>query len=103
MLYSSIIANAHFGSSEQIMGDKGTVVLTEQGGDFHKEAVARKTPEASAFGTDGTHELQKMILATGAIIRPEEPSTQEAEIISTRKVNPIDLQVLSFFRMHLRK
>jgi len=29
MLYSSIATNAHFGSSEQIMGDKGTVVLTE--------------------------------------------------------------------------
>jgi len=57
----------------------------------------RKTPEFSAFGTYRTRELQKMILVAGATIRPEEPSTQETEIISTRKVNPTGLKMLSFF------
>ncbi|NVM04744.1 MAG: Gfo/Idh/MocA family oxidoreductase [Candidatus Helarchaeota archaeon] len=97
MLYSSITTNAHFGCSEQIMGDEGTIILTEQGGEFFKEEIARKAPEATAFGTDRTHELQKFILITGATIKPEDPSTQEAKKIAMEKVDPTSIQMLSFF------
>ena len=59
--------------------------------------MARKAPEAAAFGTDITRALQKKILITGATIKPEDPSTQVAEKISTERVNPTGLQMLSFF------
>ena len=79
--YSAITTNAHYGASEQIMGDEGTMELTMNGAMFYKEESARKAPEKTAFGTDRTNELQKKILVTGATIKAEDPSHQKAEKI----------------------
>jgi predicted dehydrogenase len=41
MLYSSILYNAHFGFDEQIMGDRGTLIITIGKGMYYREAVAK--------------------------------------------------------------
>jgi predicted dehydrogenase len=42
VIYSSIGANAHEGASEEIMGDRGTILLTTTKGLFFEEAAAPK-------------------------------------------------------------
>jgi len=79
MLYSSITTNAHFGCSEQIMGDKGTLILTENGGEYFAEEKARKSLEFQAYGGNVSEELQKKILVTGATVKPEDPSLLKSE------------------------
>jgi predicted dehydrogenase len=41
LFYSSILYNAHFGFDEQIMGDRGTLVITLGKGMYYREAVAK--------------------------------------------------------------
>ena len=43
MLFSSILYNAHFGFNEQIMGDRGTLIITIGKGMYYREAVAKAT------------------------------------------------------------
>ena len=43
MLFSSILYNAHFGFDEQIMGDRGTLIITIGKGMYYREAVAKST------------------------------------------------------------
>jgi len=69
--YTALLSNGHYGWGEQILGDKGTLDITMQGGLFFREKTALKAPESKQHGTDTTRELQKQILVTGATIRPE--------------------------------
>ena len=43
MLFSSILYNAHFRFDEQIMGDRGTLIITIGKGMYFREAVAKAT------------------------------------------------------------
>ena len=98
VLYSSITTNAHYGCSEQIMGDKGTIELTEsEGGKYFAEEVARKSTEFAAYQGNITEALQKKILVTGATVKPEDPSLQKAQEIEASSTNPTALQLFSFF------
>jgi len=43
MIFSSILYNAHFAYNEQIMGDRGTLIITVGKGMYFREAVAKAT------------------------------------------------------------
>ncbi|MEJ2008448.1 MAG: Gfo/Idh/MocA family oxidoreductase [Acidobacteriota bacterium] len=43
MLYSSILYNAHMRYDEQIMGDRGTIIITIGKGMYYRESVAKVT------------------------------------------------------------
>lgn len=43
MVYTSILYNAHLGYDEQIMGDRGTIIITIGKGMYYRESVAKVT------------------------------------------------------------
>lgn len=66
--YMSIMANAHLGPSELVMGRYGTIGISLGGGEFWKEKKARQDPNRIAEGTNPLREKQKDILRSGPTV-----------------------------------
>ncbi|HLU46576.1 MAG TPA: Gfo/Idh/MocA family oxidoreductase [Planctomycetota bacterium] len=66
--YMSIMANAHLGPSELIMGRYGTIGISLGGGEFWKEKKARQDPNRIAEGTNPLRSKQKDILRSGPTV-----------------------------------
>ena len=67
VMYSSIGANAHDGASEQIMGDRGTILLTTTKGLFFEEAKAPKLAWATkAMSREEQAARDALVITSGA-------------------------------------
>ncbi|MEM7233673.1 MAG: Gfo/Idh/MocA family oxidoreductase [Planctomycetota bacterium] len=67
-MYMSMMANAHLGPSELVMGRYGTIGMSLAGGEFWKEKKARADSSRVAEGTNPLRAKQKDILVSGPTV-----------------------------------
>jgi predicted dehydrogenase len=72
MLFSSILYNAHFGFDEQIMGDRGTLIITIGKGMYFREAVAKSTNGKSKEGRWAGATVTEQAVQKGIPLFPDE-------------------------------
>jgi predicted dehydrogenase len=70
-VFTCILSNAHYGFSEQIMGDQGTIEITIGKGMYFRETVARVTPGAAKENWWAGATVTKEATQEGISIFPE--------------------------------
>lgn len=76
LVYSSILFNAHFRFTEQIMGDQGTVEITLGNGMYFREPVAKVTAGAAKENWWAGATVTKQAAQRGIPIFPEQGNGQ---------------------------
>ena len=77
MLYSSILYNAHLGYNEQIMGDRGTIIITIGKGMYYREAAAKVTTGKAKENWWAGATVTQQAVQQGIPLFPEEGQSQQ--------------------------
>jgi predicted dehydrogenase len=74
MIYSSILYNAHLNYNEQIMGDRGTIIITIGKGMYYREAAAKATTGQAKENWWAGATVTEQAVQKGIPLFPEEAS-----------------------------
>jgi predicted dehydrogenase len=81
LLWSSILCNAHLDFSEQIMGDRGTLIITLGKGMYYHEAVAKVSSGASKENWWAGATVSQLAPQEGLPIFPERGANGELGLV----------------------
>lgn len=75
LLYSSILYNAHLAYNEQILGDRGSLIITVGKGMYYREAAAKVVPAGAKGDWWAGATVAQSARQKGIPLFPETPST----------------------------